>query len=81
MKPLTTVVNISIIRCCKIPRSASDNIIGVILSYWGNTYFSHVWILALRHFGGLYFIKYLMVKGFVSKFVFWYFYILFVFVT
>ena len=74
-------MNIYIIRCCKNPRSAFDNIIGIALPYEGNTYFSNIWILAVWDFGGIYFLTYLIVKGFVTKFVFWYFYILFVFVV
>ena len=55
MQPLSTVVNISIIRCCKSPRSAFGKILGIILSYWGNTYFSSVWIFAVRHWRNIFF--------------------------
>ena len=58
--PFTIMVNISINRCCRSPRSSSDN---SVLFYYTQVwilseYYSNVWVLAVRHFGGIYFLIY-----------------------
>ena len=54
--PLTIVLNIFITRCCRSLWSTSDS---SILFYYTKVwilseYYSNVWFLAVRHFGGIY---------------------------
>ena len=78
LKLLTITANISISRCCRSPRSASDTV-----SYFTmiilKQYFSNFWILAVRHFGDICFLTDDWKEiSHISKFVFWSFYILFI---
>ena len=63
--PLTIIVNISINWYCRSPRSVSDN---SMLFYYTkcwilSEYYSNLWILAVRHFGWIYFLIFLMSHG------------------
>ena len=76
MRPLTIIVNISIIKVLDQPLTKSlfyhtkAILTSIMPEFWQQ-----------ETFGAIYFLTYLMVNGFVRKFVFWYFYILFVSIT